>query len=297
MFRRTVVIALALLAFAAARADAQDLLTQALEGLEFREIGPAVMGGRVSALAPVESKPTTFYAGIGTGGVWLTENHGMSWKPVFDDQPCASIGAVAVHPDNSNLVWVGTGEPQNRQSSPYGCGVFRSRDGGGTWQNLGLLESRHVGRIKLHPTDPNTAYVAAVGDLFAANEQRGVFRTKDGGATWERVLYLNEHTGAIDLAMDPTDPNTIFAAMYQRRRTSFGFSASGGGGGLYRSMDGGNSWEELTEGLPKGEKGRIGIDVYRRDGNILYVTVEAPAEEIVADAPVEESEESEKDSK
>ena len=279
MFRRTVVIALALLAFAAARADAQDLLTQALEGLEFREIGPAVMGGRVSALAPVESKPTTFYAGIGTGGVWLTENHGMSWKPVFDDQPCASIGAVAVHPDNSNLVWVGTGEPQNRQSSPYGCGVFRSRDGGGTWQNLGLLESRHVGRIKLHPTDPNTAYVAAVGDLFAANEQRGVFRTKDGGATWERVLYLNEHTGAIDLAMDPTDPNTIFAAMYQRRRTSFGFSASGGGGGLYRSMDGGNSWEELTEGLPKGEKGRIGIDVYRRDGNILYVTVEAPAEE------------------
>ena len=279
MFRWTVVLALALSAFAASGADAQAPLTQALEGLAFREVGPAVMGGRVSALAPVESKPTTFYAGIGTGGVWLTENHGMSWKPVFDDQPCASIGAVAVHPESPNLVWVGTGEPQNRQSSPYGCGVFRSRDGGETWQNLGLLESRHVGRIKLHPTDPNTAYVAAVGDLFAANEQRGVFRTKDGGTTWERVLYVDEHTGAIDLAMDPTDPNTLFAAMYQRRRTSFGFSASGGGGGLYRSLDGGDSWEELTEGLPKGEKGRIGIDVYRRDGKILYVTVEAAEEE------------------
>jgi photosystem II stability/assembly factor-like uncharacterized protein len=276
---RTVVLGLILSAFVVPEVSAQELVTRALEGLEFREIGPAVMGGRVSSLAVVESNPTIFYAGIATGGVWLTENDGMSWKPLFDDQPCASIGAVAVHAENPDLVWVGTGEPQNRQSSPYGCGVFRSMDGGDTWQNLGLFESRHVGQIKLHPTDPDVAYVAAVGDLFAANDQRGVYRTLDGGTTWQKMLFVDEHTGAIDLAMDPRDPNTLFAAMYQRRRTSFGFSASGGGSGLYRSRDGGVSWAELTEGLPTGEKGRIGIDVYRGDGSILYVTVEAGDDE------------------
>jgi len=256
-------------------ADARTPLEQALDALSFREIGPAIMGGRVAGLAPLESNPATVYVGLASGGVWLTENNGMSWTPLFDDQPCASIGAVAVFQPNPNVVWAGTGEPQNRQSSPYGCGVFRSTDGGRTWADAGLRDTRHVSRIAVHPTDPEVAYVAAVGHLFGPNEERGVFRTTDGGASWEKVLYVDENTGAVDLVMDPSDPRTLFAAMYQRRRTAFGFSASGAGSGLYRTTDGGDHWTRLEEGLPEGDLGRIGIDVYRRDGNVVYALVES----------------------
>ena len=264
-----------LAAAAAAPISGQSPLELALEGLELREIGPAIMGGRVSDLEGLESNPAVFFVGLATGGVWKTESHGMSWTPLFDEQPCSSIGDVTVYQANPNVVWVGTGEPQNRQSSPYGCGVFRSTDGGRTWTHVGLTETRHIGRIRLHPTNPDVAYVAAVGHLWGANAERGVYRTRDGGATWERVLFVDDNTGAIDLAMDPADPNTLFAAMYQRRRTSFGFSASGGGSGLYRTTDGGDTWTELTEGLPEGDKGRIGVDVYRRDGNLVYALVES----------------------
>lgn len=250
-------------------------LQEALDAMEFREVGPAIMGGRVSDLAPLESNPAKFYVGYASAGVWLTENNGMSWTPLFDDQPCASIGAVAVFQANPNVVWAGTGEPQNRQSSPYGCGVFKSTDGGRTWASVGLEDTRHVARIAVHPRDPDVAYVAAVGHLFGPNEERGVYRTTDGGATWERVLYVDENTGAIDLVMDPSDPRTLFAAMYQRRRTAFGFSAGGEGSGLHRTTDGGDTWKELAEGLPSGDKGRIGVDVYRRDGNLLYALVES----------------------
>lgn len=255
--------------------DRASLLAEVLEAMHPREIGPAVMGGRVADLAPLESNPEKFYVGLGSGGVWLTENAGSSWTPLFDDQPCSSIGDVTVFQANPNVVWVGTGEPQNRQSSQYGCGVFKSLDGGKTWLSLGLDATRHVARIVLHPSDPGIAYVAAVGELFDANPERGVYRTIDGGATWERVLYIDENTGAIDLVMDPADPRTLFAALYQRRRTAFGFSASGGGSGLYRTVDGGESWNELTNGLPDGDKGRIGVDVYRQDGNLLYALIES----------------------
>lgn len=248
---------------------------QALEGAEFREVGPAIMGGRVADVAPLESNPAKFYIGLGSGGVWLTENNGMSWAPLFDDQPCSSVGDVTVFQANPNVVWVGTGEPQNRQSSQYGCGVFKSTDAGRTWIDAGLADTRHVAKIALHPRDPDVAYVAAVGHLFGPNEERGVFRTRDGGANWERVLYVDENTGAIDMVMDPSDPRTLFAAMYQRRRTAFGFSASGSGSGLYRTTDGGDSWIKLTNGLPAGDKGRIGLDVYRRDGALVYALVES----------------------
>jgi photosystem II stability/assembly factor-like uncharacterized protein len=270
-----ILAALAALALTTAPATAQTDLDRALSGLSFREIGPAIMGGRVADLAPVESNPSVFYVGLATGGVWKTENQAMSWTPLFDDQPCSSIGDVTVYQANPNVVWVGTGEPQNRQSSPYGCGVFRSTDGGRSWTSAGLEATRHVGRIQLDPGDPDVAYVAAVGHLFGPNPERGVFKTTDGGQTWEKVLYIDENTGAIDLAMDPGDPNTLFAAMYQRRRRAFGFSASGGGSGLYRTTDGGRTWTELTEGLPEGDKGRIGVDIYRRDGNLVYALVES----------------------
>jgi len=245
-----------------------------LKGLEFRSIGPAAMGGRVADFAVDESDPSTFYVGVATGGVWKTTNHGASFEPVFDDQPTAAIGDVTLAPSNPDIVWVGTGEPQNRQSSPWGMGVFKSMDGGKTWTHMGLEETHTISRIQIHPTDPEIVYVAAVGHLWGANRERGIYRTTDGGATWQKVLYVNEHTGAIDLAMDPQDPRILYAAMYQRRRTNFGFNGGGPGSGIYRTRDGGATWEELTEGLPEGDMGRIGLDIYRGDPQIVYAIVE-----------------------
>ncbi|MBU00453.1 MAG: glycosyl hydrolase, partial [Gemmatimonadetes bacterium] len=256
---------------------AQTDLETAVSHLQFRSIGPALMGGRIADLAVVEAKPQVFYVGTASGGVWKTVNHGTSWTPLFDEQPNGSIGDVTVHQANPNLIWVGTGEPQNRQSSPWGDGVYKSTDAGNTWTHMGLDQTKHVARILIHPRNPDVVYVAAVGDLWGPNEERGVYRTQDGGQTWENILFIDEHTGAIDMAMDPGDPNTIFAAMYQRRRTGWGFNGGGPGSGLYRSTDAGENWIELTEGLPEGDKGRIGIDVFRQDGNVVYALVEADA--------------------
>jgi len=262
-----------------ADAQAQTSLETAISHLEYRGIGPALMGGRISDLEVVASKPQMFYVATATGGLWKTENHGTSWTPLFDDQTTSSIGDVTIFQANPNLLWVGTGEPQNRQSSPWGNGVYKSTDAGNTWAHMGLAETKHIGRILIHPRNPDVVYVAAVGDLWGPNEERGVFRTRDGGNTWDRVLYIDEHTGAIDLAMDPGDPNTIFAAMYQRQRTGWGFNGGGPGSGLYRTVDGGENWVELTDGLPEGDKGRIGIDIYRQDGNVVYALIEADARE------------------
>ena len=259
---------------APATAQAPDLATT-VSRLEYREIGPALMGGRIAALAVVESKPQMFYLGTASGGLWKTEDHGTSWTPLFDDQPTSSIGDVTIDQANPNLVWVGTGEPQNRQSSPWGNGVYKSMDGGENWAHMGLEETKHIARVLIHPRNPDVVYVAAVGDLWGPSPERGVFRTTDGGQTWENVLFIDEDTGAIDLAMDPDDPMTLFAAMYQRRRTGWGFNGGGPGSGLYRTMDGGANWAELTEGLPEGDKGRIGVDIFRQDGNVVYALIEA----------------------
>ncbi len=255
---------------------AQDArLETAIGGLQFREIGPAIMGGRIADIAVVESRSRVFYVATASGGLWKTTDRGTSFEPIFDDQSTASIGDVTVSQTNPNVVWVGTGEPQNRQSSPWGDGVFKSTDGGRTWHHLGLQETRHIGRIVIHPTNPHVVYVAAVGHLWGPNPERGVYKTTDGGATWDLVLFVDENTGAIDLAMDPGDPQTLFAAMYQRRRTGFGFNGGGPGSGIYRTTDAGTSWQELTNGLPEGDLGRIGLDIYRRDGNLVYAVVEA----------------------
>ena len=275
--RRFLLLCAAAAALAPSPASAQTTLETAISHLQYRELGPALMGGRIADLDVVESKPQVFYIATGTGGVWRTDNHGTSWTPLFDDQPASSIGDVTLDQSNPNLVWVGTGEPQNRQSSGWGNGVYKSTDAGNTWRHMGLEGTKHVGRILIHPRNPDVVYVAAVGDLWAASEERGVYRTADGGETWEMVLHVDEHTGAIDLAMDPGDPNTIFAAMYQRQRTGWGFNGGGPGSGLYRTLDGGDSWTELTEGLPEGDKGRIGVDVFRGDGNVVYALIEANA--------------------
>ncbi|WP_419162502.1 VPS10 domain-containing protein [Candidatus Palauibacter sp.] len=255
---------------------AQDSdMAAAVAALEWREIGPTIMGGRIADIAVVESDPSTFYVGVATGGLWKTTDHGTTFEPVFDDQPMLSIGDVTVAPSNPNVVWVGSGEPQNRQSSPWGMGVFRSTDAGRTWTHLGLDNTHHISRIQVDPGNPDMAYVAAMGHLWGSNSERGVYRTMDGGRTWQLVLYVDEHTGAIDLAMDPADPKTLFAAMYQRQRKVWGFNGGGPGSGLYRTTDGGDTWTRLADGLPEGGLGRIGIDIYRRDGNLLMAIVEA----------------------
>ena len=243
--------------------------------LKWREVGPAVIGGRISDIAVDHTDTRVIFIGTATAGVWKSSNHGTTWEAIFTDESTSSIGDVTLAPSNPNVVWVGTGEPQNRQSSPWGDGLFKSVDGGRTWTHKGLRETRHISRIQIHPRNPDVAYVAAVGNLWQASSERGVYKTTDGGDTWEQVLFVDDYTGVIDLVMDPGDPNTLFAAMYGRQRTAWGFNGGSPGSGIYRTMDGGGSWTRLEQGLPEGDLGRIGLDIYRRDGNRVYATVEA----------------------
>ncbi|SPE34078.1 Glycosyl hydrolase (fragment) [Candidatus Sulfopaludibacter sp. SbA3] len=257
---------------------AQTVSPALLGGLQWRSIGPAATGGRIAdiAVAKAPGEPLAIFAATTSGGLFKSVNEGVSWIPVFDRAGgMMSLGAVAVAHSNPAIVWVGTGEADNRQSSSWGDGVYRSLDGGATWRKMGLDETRHVGKIVIHPTDPNTVYVAAVGHLWGSNAERGVYKTTDGGMTWSKVLYKDENTGAIDLAMDPKDPNVIFAAMYQRQRKGWGYNGGGPGSGLYRTTDGGAHWTELRKGLPDVEKGRIGLCIFPEDRRIVYAIVEA----------------------
>ena len=247
----------------------------ALSSLKFREIGPASMGGRVDDFAVVESNPNIVYAATASGGVFKSVNSGISWKPIFDDQPVSTIGDVTVSQSEPDVVWVGTGEANNRQSSSWGNGVYKSADGGKTWAHMGLKDTHHIPRIVIHPSNSHVVYVAAQGHLWGPNDERGVFKTTDGGRTWNKVLFINADTGVTDLVMDPQNPDTLYAAAYQRRRTAFGMNGGGPGSAIYRTTDGGVTWKKMTNGLPKGELGRIGLDVYRRNGNIVYALVES----------------------
>ncbi|MDX2034171.1 MAG: hypothetical protein SF339_26080 [Blastocatellia bacterium] len=253
----------------------ESRLTEALfKSLQFRALGPAIMGGRIDDFAVVESNPHTIYAATASGGLWRTTNNGVTWEPLFDGESHSSIGDVALAPSNPDIVWVGTGEPNNRQSSSWGNGVYKSVDGGKTWTNMGLKDSHHIGRIVVHPTNPEIVYVAAVGRLWGPNRERGLFKTTDGGKTWTNTKFIDEDTGFIDVAMDGQDPNVLYAAAYQRRRTPFGFNGGGPGSGLYKTTDGGATWRRLAGGLPEGDAGRIGIDIYRKDPKIVYATYE-----------------------
>jgi len=259
-------------------APAQPNYPEILKNLKWREIGPAIMGGRIDDFAVVENNPSIVYVATASSGLWKTTNSGTSWEPLFDNEEVSTIGDVTLAPSDPSILWVGTGEPNNRQSSSWGNGVYKSTDAGTTWKNMGLKETHHIGRIVIHPSDPNTVYVAALGRLWGPNEERGVFKTTDGGQTWKKVLYLNEDTGVIDLAMNPESPGTLYAAAYQRRRTVFGFNGSGPHSALYKTTDGGATWKKLTTGLPyekgEGETGRIGVNVYRKNPNIIYAIVE-----------------------
>ena len=245
--------------------------------LEFREIGPAVMGGRIDDFAVVEGNPNIIFVGTASGGVWKTTNNGTTWEPVFDKEAVSTIGDIAIAPSDPSIVWVGTGEPNNRQSSSWGDGAYKSLDGGKTWQRMGLSATHHIGRVVIHPRNPDIVYVAALGHLWGPNAERGVFKTTDGGKTWDRVLKINDDTGVSDIAMDPQSPDTLYAAAYERRRTPFGFNGGGPDGGIYKTTDGGANWKKLSKGLPYengGDVGRIGLDIYRKDPNIVYAIVQ-----------------------
>ena len=249
-----------------------------LKSLELREIGPAVMGGRIDDFAVVESNPNIVFVGIAAGGVWKTTNNGTTWTPVFDKEAVSTIGDIAIAPSDPSIVWVGTGEPNNRQSSSWGDGAYKSVDGGTTWQKMGLGATHHIGRVVIHPRNPDVVYVAAEGHLWGPNPERGVYKTTDGGKTWSQVLKINDDTGVSDIAMDPQSPDILYAAAYERRRTPFGFNGGGPNGGIYKTTDGGATWRKLTKGLPYetggGDVGRIGLDIYRKDSNIVYAIVE-----------------------
>lgn len=243
--------------------------------LEWRSIGPAVTGGRVVDIAVADAAAKTIYIASASGGVWKTVNAGTTWTPVFEREGSISVGDIAVASSNPNVVWVGTGEANNQRSSSWGDGVYKSLDGGKTWMHMGLRASQHIGRIVIHPTNPDVVYVAAVGPLWGPGGERGLFLTFDGGKTWANKKSIGEHTGFTDVAMDPKDPDVLYAAAYQRERREYSFLGGGPESGIWKSTDGGESWTELTVGLPQGDMGRIGLDVCRSRPSRLYATVQA----------------------
>ncbi|MCA8952827.1 MAG: hypothetical protein KDE27_25180 [Planctomycetes bacterium] len=248
-----------------------------LGDLEARAIGPAVCSGRIGAVAGVPGDPRIVWVGAASGGVWKSVDSGVTFEPVFDDQNCTSIGAIAIDPRSPEVVWIGTGEGNPRNSASVGRGVYRTRDGGRTWQHLGLARSEKIHRIVLDPRDPDVAFVAALGSSWADSEERGLYRTENGGESWVRTLHADERTGCSDIAIDPNNPDKMFATMWSHRRLPYSFASGGPGSGLHRSLDGGRTWVRLTDenGLPKGELGRICLALSPSDTNLIYALVEA----------------------
>ena len=245
------------------------------KGMKWRSIGP-YRGGRVLAVTGVPGDPYTFYFGGVAGGVWRTTDGGSNWRPLFDKEVVSSIGAIAVADSNHNVIYIGTGEACIRGNISYGNGVYKSTDGGRTWTNVGLNDTQHISSVIIHPRNPDIVLVAALGHAYGPNPERGVFRSTDGGKTWEKVLYKDEKTGAIDVVFDPNNPNVLFAALYEVQRTPWSLSSGGLGSGLYRSVDGGATWKHLeSHGLPSAIMGRIGVSVSGGDSNRVYALIEA----------------------
>ena len=261
--------------------------------LAWRAVGPRMQGGRIESIDVVAGSDSTIYVGVGSGNLWKTTNNGTTWRPIFEKESAFSIGDVTVAPSDPDVVWVGTGEVLMARSSYAGTGVFKSADAGETWTNMGLTDTHHIARVVIHPDDPDTVWVAAIGHLYSENEERGVFRTTNGGEDWERVLYVDDRTGAIELVMDPSDPDTLYAAMWERSRKAWGHTTNGPGSGIYKSADGGSTWRRLGggaagstveaasagqadgAGLPTGDNiGRIGLAVARSSPNVVYALVD-----------------------
>jgi photosystem II stability/assembly factor-like uncharacterized protein len=252
-----------------------DVAPELYAGMKWRQIGP-FRAGRVLAVSGVAGDPTTWYFGAAAGGVWKSTDVGQSWRPLFDEQKIASIGALAVAPSDPNVLYVGTGEACTRGNITYGDGVYKSVDAGRSWQHVGLKDSRHIGAVIVHPTNPDIVFVAALGHAFGPNTERGLFRSGDGGRSWQKVLYRDADTGAIDVVFDPHNANTLFASLWQMRRQPWHFESGGPGSGLFKSTDGGLSWQRLAgHGLPEGILGRIGVSVSGADSSRVYALIEA----------------------
>ncbi|HEX2683115.1 MAG TPA: hypothetical protein VHL77_04250, partial [Ferruginibacter sp.] len=250
--------------------------------IAFRNIGPSIMSGRVVDMDVNPDDPTEFYVAYATGGLWHSTNNGQSFTPIFDSEDIIVIGDIAVNwssgSEANRIIWVGSGEVNSSRSSYAGLGMYKTSNGGKTWEHLGLTESHHIGKVQLHPTDPNTAWVAVLGHLYSPNKERGVYKTTDGGKTWKQTLFVDENTGAVDMDINPQNPNEVYAAMWYKTRSAWNFEEGGKSSGIYKSTDGGNTWALLTKegaGFPVGEGvGRIGIAVYPKNPQIVYAIMD-----------------------
>ncbi|MGH9520320.1 MAG: WD40/YVTN/BNR-like repeat-containing protein, partial [Terriglobales bacterium] len=256
-------------------AAAAALAQVSISSLRPRSIGPGIVSGRIVALAVVPGHASTYYVAAASGGVWKTVNDGATFAPIFDHEGSYSIGTVVLDPNHPDTVWVGTGENNSQRTVSYGDGVYRSDDGGATWRNLGLRDSRHIGRIVIDPRDSNVVYVAAEGPLWGSGGERGVFKTTDGGKTWAPSLSISAHTGVSDLVMDQRNPDVLYAAAYQRERHVYTLIDGGPESAIYKTSDAGKTWTRLRNGLPGGALGRIGLAISPANPGIIYATVEA----------------------
>jgi photosystem II stability/assembly factor-like uncharacterized protein len=240
--------------------------------VEWTAVGPRIQGGKIESVWSVKKRKSTLYCGSGSGNLWKSLNNGTTWKPIFENESTSSISVVTVSDKDPNLVWVGTGEPHMARSSFAGTGVFKSTDAGGTWQNMGLNDTHHIGRVIIDPKNDDVVYVAALGHQYTYNKQRGVFKTTDGGKTWKKVLFISEKVGVVEVAIDPSDNKTLYAVAWERDRKAWNNVVAGPGSGIYKSTDAGETWKLLTKGLPTGEKvGRMGITIAPSNPNVLYL--------------------------
>ena len=253
-----------------------------LANFRLRSIGPASMGGRIDDIAVYEKDTRIIYVGYAVGGVFKSVNNGTTFAPIFEQYGTASIGDLAVDQNNPNVLYVGTGEPNNRQTASFGDGIYKTTDGGKTFQHIGLRETQTIARIVIDPRNSNVVYVASPGHLFGPNPDRGIYKSTDAGATWTKIKYVDENTGFTDIAIDPSNSNVLYAASYQRRRTSCCFNGGGPGSALWKSEDAGRTWTKLTNGLPAGTVGRIALDVARSNSNVVYAEFENEAPDSAA---------------
>jgi len=253
-------------------AIAQTLDSTILDGLQFRNIGPAFMSGRISDIAIDPKDENTWYAAVASGNLWKTSNAGVTWDAIFDDQSVFATGCVTVDPNNSNVVWLGTGENVGGRHLSWGDGVYKSFNGGKTWMNTGLKNSEHVSEILIHPNNSNVIWVASQGPLWSKGGQRGIFKSTDGGQSWVQTLGNKEWTGATEIIMDPRNPDVLYTATWDRHRTVA--MGGGPGSGIHKSTDGGSNWTELTDGLPTSNLGKIGICISTQNPDVLYAAIE-----------------------
>ena len=263
--------------FASFSLFAQELSMDLVKNMKPRNIGPGGMSGRVTSIDVVHNNTDIMYVGTASGGLWKSTSGGIKWNPIFEKEATASIGAVAIQQSNSSVIWVGTGEGNPRNSLNGGYGIYKSLDAGNSWQLMGLENTRHIHRVIIDPTNPNVVYVAAIGSPWGEHPERGIFKTTDGGITWNKILYANNKTGAADLVMDPSNPNKLIASLWQHKRDPWFFKSGGEGSGMHITHDGGNTWKKITdqEGFPKGDLGRIGVAIAANKPNIVYALVEA----------------------